>query len=201
MWRFLKMHPDCFYRCENQGDRDVIVTPRDWSNLSRTLAVYEGAGFAVTKEMVVQFVKDGHITAEFINHYRTYSRLIDSGDIERILAGEGIDKLARKYSLADFDVKWAVQGILMRNIVYHSGCLKAEELSLSGRGEAVEAVNRQIGFALQFMEAAYGKGVLLEVTLNYLSRNNACWKVLALCRNPVYVRLSGELLLLGEKRI
>ena len=89
----------------------------------------------------------------------------------------------------------------MRNIVDHSGCLKAGELSLSGRGEAVEAVNRQIGFALEFMEAAYGKGVLLEVTLNYLSRNNACWRVLALCRNPAYVRLSGELLLLGGKQI
>ena len=89
----------------------------------------------------------------------------------------------------------------MRNMRDQSGCLKAEERSLSGRGEAGEAVNRQSEFARQFMGAAYGKGVWLEVTLNYLSRNNACGRVLALCRNPAYVRLSGELLLLGEKRI
>lgn len=191
---FLKVNPDFFYRCEDSGGREVIVTPRDWYNLSGVVSAYEEQGFAVNGELTVQFVKDEQTAVAFINHYRTYSWLIGSADIEQILAGTCLRELARKYSQADFEVKWAVQGILLRRIVYNSGRLKAEALSLSGRDESVEAVNRQIGFALQFMEGAYGKGLLLEVTLNYLNRNAACWKVLALCKNPDYVRLSGELL-------
>ena len=86
---------------------------------------------------------------------------------------------------------------MLRNIVYNSGKLRAGALSVAGRDESVQAVNRQIGFMLQFLERAYGKGILLEVTLEYMSRNSACWKVLALCKNPDYVRLSGEMMDLG----
>ncbi len=194
---FLKTTPDCFYRCEDLGDREVIVTPRDWYNLSGVLAAYEEQGFAVTAELVAQFIKDEQTTVAFVNHYRTYSRLFGTGDVERILAGNDLEVLAGKYGKADFDVKWALQGILLRNIVYNSGKLRAGALSVAGRDESVQAVNRQIGFMLQFLECAYGKGVLLEVTLEYMSRNSACWKVLALCKNPDYVRLSGEMMNLG----
>ncbi len=190
---FLKLNSQDFYHCEGIDGEECIVTPRDWSNLSAMLYRYEAHGFPVTRELVGQFVKDPQIAVRFINHYKDYNQLLSSADIEKILSGEQLLKLAEHYRQEGQAVRWAMQGVLLGRLLTAASQLDPAVLNYTSKEARGERVNQQIKWVLEFLEQAFG-GLPLELTLHTLARNTACWKVMALYGNDVYGRLTREII-------
>lgn len=71
---YLKLRPERFYFAQRTDEALHYVTARGWEDLSELLKSYEVLGYAVTQELIGEFLCQDEIVRDFYAYYRLYAR-------------------------------------------------------------------------------------------------------------------------------
>lgn len=110
---YLDTRPQHFYKMETTVDGRSFATPRGWEDLSRMIQVYEKLGKKADREVVGQYIQHEIIAKDFANYLELYEKYQMDYELEQVFSGVIGDKLVKKASVATFDEKLSVVGLLI----------------------------------------------------------------------------------------
>lgn len=110
---YLDTRPQHFYKMETTVDGRSFATPRGWEDLSRMIQVYEKLGKKADREVVGQYIQHEIIAKDFANYLELYEKYQMDYELEQVFSGVIGDKLVKKASVASFDEKLSVVGLLI----------------------------------------------------------------------------------------
>ena len=84
---YLEMKQQNFYVIRTELDGRHFVTARGWEDLSRMICAYEAMGETVTEQLVVQYLQDREIAADFAVYYDLYKKYSEQYRVAEILDG------------------------------------------------------------------------------------------------------------------
>lgn len=108
---YLQIKQQNFYSIRTEVEDRYFVTARGWEDLSRIITVYEEMGIPVTKELVVQYLQDPEIAADFASYYELYNKYRNLYRIPQILDGSYTED-NQDLVHARFDEKLSMLGLL-----------------------------------------------------------------------------------------
>lgn len=110
---YLDTRPQHFYKMETTVDGRSFATPRGWEDLSRMIQVYEKLGKKADREVIGQYIQHEIIAKDFANYLELYEKYQMDYELEQVFSGVIGDKLVKKASVASFDEKLSVVGLLI----------------------------------------------------------------------------------------
>lgn len=110
---YLDTRPQHFYKMETTVDGRSFATPRGWEDLSRMIQVYEKLGKKADREVIGQYIQHEIIAKDFANYLELYEKYQMDYKLEQVFSGVIGDKLVKKASVASFDEKLSVVGLLI----------------------------------------------------------------------------------------
>lgn len=185
---YLKQKPENFVIFEKNRNGYELVSPRSWEDLSITLQAYQRLGFIVTADVISQVLQCKKVVDSFMNFYQIYITLDANGEVEDILTGKNIAALAQKFSLLEFNQRFALVSSLMDRTIAYANQIE------DGREVSYENINQVITNCLTFLAKAFDKGPETQIYLDLLIKNKKLALTLLNCRNKVYELLCDEML-------
>ena len=138
---FLEAKKDCFYKVESRpGGGKAFVTARGWEDLARVIALYEGLGKPVDRELVAQFLRDADVADQFAVYYALFQKYRSDYQVDAILSGEAGEAIKERARQAAFDERLALLGLLLDAVAGDcADVLEREEVALALRDVLREA--------------------------------------------------------------
>jgi len=109
---YLDIRKENFYRVENTADGPVFATARGWEDLSELLYAYEKLGITADREVIGQYVQMPEIARDFAGYLALYYKYQKTYHVNEILEGTWEQITATEFSMAPFDEKLSVMGLL-----------------------------------------------------------------------------------------
>lgn len=132
---YLSLKPQNFYHIKNQAAGLTFATARGWEDLSVILYGYENMKYPVEKSLILQYIQDSEIAADFSDYYKLYAGYRQDYHISELLSGEldsgslhNSTAMARK---ASSEEKLTVCGLLLEGWNQHFTEYSQTELFIS----------------------------------------------------------------------
>lgn len=113
---YLELHPQNFYRVENDVDGMRFVTARGWEDLSSLMDAYGALGIPVTEEVICQFVSHREIAMDVAAYVDLYRKYEDDYGIMEILDGKVKTDVYTRLYRAPFDERLSVVHLLLSGL-------------------------------------------------------------------------------------
>ncbi len=110
---YLEIKPDYFYRVQTRVQGKEFVTARGWEDLSRMIRLYEHNNIAVDKLLIVQYLQDERIAADFAQYYALFCKYRSDYQIADILAGKADNDIYSRAEKAKFDERLALISLIL----------------------------------------------------------------------------------------
>ena len=110
---YLEIKPDHFYRVQTRVEGKAFVTARGWEDLSRMIRLYERNKIAVNKLLIIQYLQDDKIAADFAQYYALFCKYRSDYQIRDILAGTADNDIYSRAEKAAFDERLALIGLIL----------------------------------------------------------------------------------------
>ena len=85
---YLSLKPQNFYHIKNQTAGLTFATARGWEDLSVILYGYENMEYPVEKSLILQYIQDSEIAADFADYYKLYAGYRQDYHISELLSGK-----------------------------------------------------------------------------------------------------------------
>ena len=108
---YLEIKKQNFYSIRAEVEETCFVTARGWEDLSRIISVYEKEGIPVDEKVVIQYLQDPQIAADFAVYYALYQKYRELWRIPEILDG-WLPEDPNPIREAPFDEKLSLIGLL-----------------------------------------------------------------------------------------
>ncbi len=151
---YLEIRKADFYTVESTVEGKSFVTARGWEDLSKMIFLYEELALPTDQKLVGQYLQNRRIAHEFAIYYDLYNKYKTDYQIDRILAGETGDDLARRAAAAKFDERLSLLGLLLDAVnLDMRSCLESGSLidllfsslkAIKSEFQAVTAVGTEI---------------------------------------------------------
>ncbi|MCD7902802.1 MAG: AAA family ATPase [Oscillospiraceae bacterium] len=102
-----------FYKIEATADGKTFVTARGWADLSSMLRIYEQRGFAITEQLVGQYLQNSRIARDFAIYYELFNKYRADYVVEQILDGDWDADVRARTKKAAFDERLSLLGLLL----------------------------------------------------------------------------------------
>lgn len=93
-----------------------ITTPRGWEELSINIDAFENNNYPVEPELISEFIGTPDIAAEFYDYYKMIKEAVTEEDIEDIILGNSIEKIAKQVSGCSTNIKFMLITNLKRKL-------------------------------------------------------------------------------------
>lgn len=123
---YLDIKKSDFYKIETTVDGKSFVTARGWSDLSDMMKLYEQHGIAIDEKLVAQYLQNKKIAKEFAIYYDLFNKYKSDYQVDKILAGKAPMEIKDRATVAKFDERLALLGLMLDAI---TGELKKVSLS------------------------------------------------------------------------
>lgn len=110
---YLDLRRENFYRVETTVDGKRFVTARGWEDLSFMIYAYEELGLAMTSDVVYGYIQHEKTARDFTNYLELYYKYKEDYRVDQILNGHFSEAASQKLSVASFDEKLSVIGLLL----------------------------------------------------------------------------------------
>lgn len=174
---FLEIKKNRFYSIEASLDGKSFVTARGWDDLSDIMGIFERLGKAVDYDLIVQYVQNETIAREFAAYYDLFNKYRDDYRIDEILAGGDVVGIIERASVAEFDERLSLMGLLldavcgdMLDIVHETDILVALRDDLRCMKLAVEE-GRDVRSQLIEIERCKASQLELSVAAGNISKS------------------------------
>ena len=132
---YLSLKPQNFYHIKNQTAGLTFATARGWEDLSVILYGYENMEYPVEKSLILQYIQDSEIAADFADYYKLYAGYRQDYHISELLSGK-LDSASLHDSTimaqkASSEEKLTVCGILLEGWNQHFTEYSQTELFIS----------------------------------------------------------------------
>lgn len=113
---YLEIKKENFYTVQTTVDGKLFVTARGWEDLSHIIFAYEELDIPVDEGVIYQYIQYGKIAKDFANYLELYRKYRNDYDVDEVLRGHISDASVEKLSLAAFDEKLSVIGLLLSKL-------------------------------------------------------------------------------------
>lgn len=113
---YLDIKKEHFYVIETTVDGKQFVTARGWEDLSSILYEYEALDIIADENVMIQYLQHPAIAKDFANYLLLFYKYQSDYDVESILAGELDADSVVKVSMAPFDEKLSVLGLMLSRL-------------------------------------------------------------------------------------
>lgn len=111
---FLEAKKDCFYKVESKpGGGKSFVTARGWEDLADLIALYEGMGKSVDRDLIIQFIRDDEVADQFAVYYALFQKYKSDYQVETILNGNAPEAIKQRAKDAEFDERLALISLIL----------------------------------------------------------------------------------------
>lgn len=159
-----------------------ILTPRGWEELSMTLFSYEKHGFAVTADLVSQFIGIPTIAREFFDYYCLVNETITEKEIELIAQGKADSDIIKRLKNTKLNVRFML-----------ISCLK-KKLHNAAAANDMELVNTMMNNIYEFVRELYGKGGETELFMSGILTDSIIVKASIVTGNEYFGQYLDEVM-------
>lgn len=113
---YLDMRKTDFYNIETKSGKKSYVTARGWEDLSDTIYQYENNGYIIDENLIYQYLYNNDISRDFSIYYELYNKYKADYNTKDILLGKITKECEEKATVAHFDERMSVLGIMINDI-------------------------------------------------------------------------------------
>lgn len=154
---FLENNKDCFYIIETTASGKSYVTARGWEDLSDMIYLYEEDNKPVTKQLVIQYLNNDRVAAEYTAYYDLYNKYKKQMDVSSIFEGNISESVRKSMAAAPVDERLALVGLLC-------DLLRSEHKGIMSEYETVTYIKPTVN------EAVTSDGGFIEVLADKIGR-------------------------------
>ena len=171
---YLTIHPENFYRVEENSEGKNCVTARGWEDLSELLKSYEMLRLPVSRELVGEYLQKQDIARAFASYYLLYEKYQGDYEIPALL-GKFLEESLREEKVsmakkAGFEERFTVVGLLCE---YLGQCFRQYDRrgkQLKALQEALLRLKRDYSSGPEELAGKMKKSLLVRSQAGLLSR-------------------------------
>ena len=193
---YLDLHPKNFYRIENDVDGMHFVTARGWEDFSHLLYLYRESGFAVTEEVIYEYLPHRDVAEDVAAYLDLYGKYEEEYPMNGILAGQVPAVIYERLTRAEFDEKIMVVEMVLTALLQR---IREYLSAKDDRAQKKERAKIAMEQAFVFMESAFSGGEEMVLFVTELTITADSVRFLAEEPCEKYFEYSEELLV-GTRR-
>lgn len=128
---YLEIKKADFYLVESTVDGKSFVTARGWDDLSQMISLYEEHGIVVDGKLTIQYLQNAKVASEFAIYYDLFNKYRADYQVDKILAGKAPADIKKRASVAKFDERLSLMGLMLDAITHELRAVMDQEAMIS----------------------------------------------------------------------